>query len=152
MTKAVEDRWRKHYRTGEVQIGPTGIEQSYQRQAPEILEPKLPEPLGPEDQMNGLEASFARDVLRPQEVMGEIRDWCYEPLRFVLSHAIKGKRRATTYTPDFLAISKKFTIYEIKGHMEDDAAVKIKVAAELFPWFEWVLVTRKKGEWVFKGV
>lgn len=136
--KAIEDRWAKHHGVGK---------------APTLdIEPNLPEPIDPETQMNKLEASFARDVLRPQEVMGEIRDWRYEPFKFILAHAVKGKRKTTTYTPDFLAVSKKFTMYEIKGFMRDDAMVKIKVAAELFPWFKWVLVTRKKGEWIFRGV
>ena len=31
---------------------------------------------------------------------------------------------------------------EIKGFMRDDAAVKIKVAAELYPCFRWLLVYR----------
>ncbi len=142
--KAIEDRWRKSSRK-KLDV------ESVQLSEP-VISVQLPEPVILENSMNKLEARFAREVLRPQEIMGEIRDWCYEPFKFILSHALKGKRRGTTYTPDFLAISNKFTIYEVKGHMEDDAAVKIKVAAELFPWFEWILVFRKRGEWIFQGV
>ncbi len=35
-----------------------------------------------------------------------------------------------------------------KGPKEDNARVKIQVAAELFPEFEFVGVQRRKGEWV----
>lgn len=39
-------------------------------------------------------------------------------------------------------------MHEIKGFREDDARVKIKVAARLFPEFAFVGVQRRKGEWV----
>ncbi len=38
-------------------------------------------------------------------------------------------------------------MHEVKGFWEDDARVKIKVAAELFREFEIVGVQRRKGEW-----
>lgn len=42
----------------------------------------------------------------------------------------------TRYTPDFLVMRHDGTLecHEIKGHWEDDALVKIKVAAEKFPF------------------
>jgi len=42
--------------------------------------------------------------------------------------------------------------YEVKGFMRDDAAVKLKVAASLYPWIKFHLVTRKKGEWIIQEV
>jgi len=112
--------------------------------------PELPI-LGSYDPMNKTESKFSQ-YLDQLKAMGEIREWRFEPFKFVLSHSIKGKRRATTYTPDFLTVSKVITIYEVKGFMRDDAAVKIKVAAEMFPWFDWVLAYLLKGEWLFRGV
>lgn len=39
-------------------------------------------------------------------------------------------------------------LHEIKGHWEDDARVKIKVAAEMYPWFVWKAVSEARyGEW-----
>lgn len=52
------------------------------------------------------------------------------------------------YTPDFITVEHfpfKLHAYEVKGFMRDDAAVKIKVAAALFPWISFHLVTRAKG-------
>ena len=44
-------------------------------------------------------------------------------------------------------------IHETKGHWEDDARVKIKVAATLFP-FRFFAITQgrkeKKGQWIFE--
>jgi hypothetical protein len=37
-------------------------------------------------------------------------------------------------------------IHEVKGHWEDDARVKIKVAASLYP-LRFVGITREKGAW-----
>lgn len=52
------------------------------------------------------------------------------------------------YNPDFMVAditgSSQLTAYEVKGHMRDDAAVKIKVAASLFPFIRFVLVWRDR--------
>lgn len=51
------------------------------------------------------------------------------------------------YTPDFFTIGQGIKAYEVKGFMRDDAAVKLKVTASLFPWIKFHLVTRKGGTW-----
>ena len=62
----------------------------------------------------------------------------------------------TFYTPDFVVLdqSGQLEIHEVKGHWEDDARVKIKVAARLFPWMIFLGVTKvpKKagGGWSFE--
>lgn len=50
------------------------------------------------------------------------------------------------YTPDFFQPpieSDRARAFEVKGFMRDDAAVKLKVAAALFPWIRFFLVTRR---------
>lgn len=42
-----------------------------------------------------------------------------------------------------------FEVHEVKGHWEDDARVKIKVAAELYP-FKFIAVRKQKGAWLFE--
>lgn len=59
------------------------------------------------------------------------------------------------YTPDFTVTrdatnghSEPVTAvsaYEVKGFMRDDAAVKLKVAASLYPWIKFHLVSKRKG-------
>jgi hypothetical protein len=57
------------------------------------------------------------------------------------------------FTVDFVAAAGRLPemsmckAYEVKGFMRDDAAVKLKVAASLYPWIAFHLVTRKKGVW-----
>ncbi len=60
----------------------------------------------------------------------------------------------TYYTPDFLVVlpDGRIEFHEVKGFWRDDARVKFKVAAEQFPWFRFVAVTRPKiGGWNFEA-
>lgn len=48
------------------------------------------------------------------------------------------------YWPDFIVhYNDGYEAYEVKGHMRDDAAVKIKVAARAFPSTTFFLVTKR---------
>ena len=58
------------------------------------------------------------------------------------------------YTPDFIvALSPvvqdiaQVLAFETKGFLRDDAGVKIKVAAQQWPWIAFHLVTKRKGGW-----
>ena len=51
------------------------------------------------------------------------------------------------YTPDFSTVGNGIIkVFECKGFMRDDALVKIKVAARLFPWIRFILVTKSDGK------
>lgn len=54
----------------------------------------------------------------------------------------------TFYTADFFVLPKSgyLEVHEIKGHWQDDARVKIKVAASIYP-FKFIAVTRNKDGW-----
>ncbi len=66
------------------------------------------------------------------------------------------------YTPDFIRVwryevkheitAHSILAYEVKGFMRDDAAVKLKVAASLYPWIKFHLVTKKKGSWLIQEI
>lgn len=80
--------------------------------------------------MNKTEAAHAAD-LEMQKRVGDILDYRFQPLRLKLAPDC-------TYEPDFLVLLKDKTIefQEIKGgFITDDALVKVKVAAQMFPWF-----------------
>jgi hypothetical protein len=93
-------------------------------------------------QMNKLEASYASHLALLKNA-GEIHDYKYEPVKLRL--AVK-----TGYTPDFMVIMPDGTIvfHEVKGFWEDDARVKAKVIAEMYPWFFFKAITRKKSQWI----
>ena len=72
----------------------------------------------------------------------DILDWRYDVINLRLADR-------TFYKPDFLVISNstRIEVHEVKGFMRDDANVKLKTAASLFPWFAFYLVRRIKGTW-----
>lgn len=55
----------------------------------------------------------------------------------------------TRYTCDFFVVDSKGHVQgrEVKGFFRDDAKVKIKVAARMFPWIEFQIVTKTKTGW-----
>lgn len=83
-------------------------------------------------EMNKTEQAFA-DELEARKLDGELVWWAFEPFKLRLA-------RLTTYSPDFAVMDTDgtITLYEVKGHWEDDARVKIKVAAERFWMFRFV--------------
>ena len=75
---------------------------------------------------------------------GFILDYVFEPISLKLAFQ-------TRYTPDFMVVfDDRIELHEIKGHWEDDARVKWKVAAKMFPWFRFVAVTWKQKQWTFE--
>ena len=71
-----------------------------------------------------------------------VLDYRYEGITFKLAYR-------TTYTPDFLVVNadKTVTIIEIKGFRRDDAMAKFKIAAQMYPYFRFKMITKKKGDW-----
>ena len=61
----------------------------------------------------------------------------------------------TRYTPDFFVIgsqSGQVVAKEVKGFFRDDAKVKIKVAARMFPWISFELVRKDGHGWKIEHV
>ncbi len=105
----------------------------------------------PGDGMTKLERSFARalgeNILKPP-----YHRWAREPIKVRLA----GR---TWFTPDFGVWfpygPDPFTLIETKGFMRDDAAVKLKVAADLYPEWRWLLVRRAslfRNQWSVREV
>lgn len=86
--------------------------------------------------MNKTEAAYSQH-LEWRLQGGEILWYLFEGMKFRLAPK-------TFYTPDFAVMNVDGTIelHEVKGFWEDDARVKIKVAADMFP-FLFVGVQRK---------
>ena len=75
------------------------------------------------------------------------------PFTDIESQSIKFRLAGRTwYTPDFVARETRMGnvwVFEVKGFMRDDAVVKLKVAASMYPWLTWILVTKGKLGWKF---
>lgn len=106
-------------------------------QAP-IVPPKSATPRG----MNKTEAAWERELKHEQE-RGRIRWFGFEAVTLKLAE------NRCRYTPDFCVVMAdgRIEFHEVKGFWRDDARVKIKVAARLFPWARFVAVTRKGMGW-----
>ena len=92
-----------------------------------------------------LEAAYA-EVLDWRLRAREVQRWMHHALTLKLADDVR-------YTPDFLVVASDGVLecHECKGFMRDDARVKLRVAARLFP-FRFILVTRPKTGWVFETI
>jgi len=88
---------------------------------------------------NKTERAYAQ-TLELRKLAGEIQGYDFEPIKLKLAPL-------TFYTPDFMVIGNEGQIefHEVKGFMEDDAAVKIKTASVIHWYAYFYLVTRAKG-------
>ncbi len=90
----------------------------------------------PPGQMNRTESQYAQrlEILKQG---GHIQWYASEAIKLRLADK-------TFYTPDFLVLASDGLLecHEVKGFWQDDARVKIKVAAEKFP-FRFVAVKKE---------
>lgn len=102
-------------------------------------------PRKPKHGMNKLEQRYA-DILERRYQDRQIKGFGFQRYTFRLADD-------TRYTPDFhvVTLDDVLEFHETKGFMRDDANVKLKVAAEMFP-HPFKLVTLVKSEWVVKDV
>jgi hypothetical protein len=93
---------------------------------------------------NRTEAEYAA-LLESRRQAGEIAWYAFEGVTFKLA-------ADTRYTPDFAVMlaDGRMEMHEVKGFWRDDAKIKIKVAAEMFPFRFVALKKRSKksgGGW-----
>lgn len=91
--------------------------------------------------MNATEASYASH-LEWRKRQGEVLWYAFEAIKLRLADK-------TTLTVDFFVLLADLSLeaHEVKGgHWEDDARVKVKVAAELFP-FRFIAAQKTAGGW-----
>jgi hypothetical protein len=95
-----------------------------------------------EKKMNKTELAFSK-ILEKAKFEGEILRWNFEEISLKIGPN-------TRYIPDFIAVlpNGRWQVFEIKGHLEDDAAVKFKTAAEKYPEISFHMLRRTKGRWV----
>ena len=108
-----------------------------------------PKPVAPpKPKMNKTEARYAAEFLAPQKHGLLIKDWGFERLRIYL-----GNR--TWYWPDFdvVELNDSLTLVEVKGaYVREDAWIKLKIAASMYPHFNVVMAQYIKGQWIVRKV
>ncbi len=93
------------------------------------------------ERMNKTETLYSLE-LADALLDGRILAWWFESIKLRLADR-------TWYTPDFCLLMPdgKLRFVEIKGFLREDAAVKWKVARELYPFFDWLMLRRSKSGW-----
>lgn len=95
--------------------------------------------------MNKTEAAYAQR-LEAMKHSGQILDWKFHVLRVRLADA-------TFYEPDFLVLTaeREIQIHEVKGGFTTDKGqMKVKLCAEVLPWFRVFKCSKKGGEWLIQ--
>ncbi|WP_235872814.1 hypothetical protein [Pseudoxanthomonas winnipegensis] len=94
-------------------------------------------------EMNKTEAAYAQH-LDARIAAGEVLWWKFEAIRLQLAPK-------TTLTVDFFVqlANSELEAHEVKGYWEEDARVKVKVAAALFP-FRFIAVQKDGSSWKFE--
>lgn len=90
--------------------------------------------------MNRLERDYY-EALRLGQQVGEIEWFAFDAIKLRLADN-------TFYIADFFVMRAggRLEVHEVKGFWEEDARLKIKVAAEIYP-FQFFGVTRERGAW-----
>jgi hypothetical protein len=94
----------------------------------------------PAGQMNRTEQAYAAH-LELLKASGDVLWWKFEGVKLRLAHN-------TFYTCDFMLLKRdgQVCMDEVKGFMTDDAAVKIKVAASIYP-FQFRIIRKSGSMW-----
>ncbi|MCK9468224.1 MAG: DUF1064 domain-containing protein [Porticoccaceae bacterium] len=94
--------------------------------------------------MNQTESAYEGELLVRQRA-GEVVWYRFEGVKLRLADN-------TFYTPDFAVMlaDGQLEMHEVKGHWTDDARVKIKVAAEMYP-FRFIAIRRERGSWLVEA-
>lgn len=100
--------------------------------------------------MNQTEAAFAEE-LELRKRCGEIIAWAFESVKFKIADD------RCWFTTDFMVVESNtergILFVDVKGGgpVEEDALVKIKVAATTYPMFRFAFATRAGGGWVWRS-
>lgn len=96
-------------------------------------------------EMNKTERAYS-ELLDTRKLI-DVAAWWFESWTFKLAHDCR-------YTPDFAVLLRDGSIelHECKGHMEDDALVKLKVAARMLPFVVRLARIAEQGRWKIEEV
>ncbi len=117
---------------GDAHVLVTGGDPATAKVVPAPDGPSIRQRQGP--QLNKTEAAFSAHIraLFPSSLIFD------QAVTLVLANGLR-------YTPDvfFPGTGVRPAFYEVKGFMRDDAAAKLKMAAEVHRWADFFLVSRK---------
>ena len=134
----------------------TGDWAKRKREAIERL-PSILSLLGVESLPNGVRAKVT-----PGTPNGWEQEWlnrCYRITRAMFQPIQFQLAPGAWYTPDVVSIDpfgedgrNKVICWEVKGFMREAAALRLKVVADKYPDFEFMIVRKVKGNWISEKV
>ena len=98
--------------------------------------------------MNKTEASYARTILEPGLMVGEILWYAFEPFKLRLGPK-------NFYTPDFgvMTSDRRLQLHEVKAvwstgkvGFKEDARQKIRDAAQCYPFFQFIVAAKRSSK------
>jgi hypothetical protein len=138
-----EDQLQVLLKQGSVSVGPAQVAiVPISSHAPSTLLTAPPIRLrGHAGKMNKTEAEYAQ-LLEARLYAGDIHWYRFEGMKLRLADN-------TFFNVDFAVLmpDRNLQFHEVKGFMRDDANVKIKVAAEQYP-FDFHVIRKVKGQWI----
>lgn len=104
-------------------------------------------PLDLEEKPHKLDGMNKTEALFSAELDQLVREGIVNRYYFA-SHKFRLAKK-TWYCPDFVVerYGHRVECVEIKGFLRDDAAVKFKVAREMYPAYKWRMIRRTKTGW-----
>lgn len=100
--------------------------------------------------MNKLETRFASEVLDARLAAKEIDGYEFEGVKLRLASP-SGEVKSAWYTPDFPTWQEgDLVVYEVKGFWREAGRLRLKFAAQRFPFITFIAVQRKKGVWLYE--
>ncbi len=88
--------------------------------------------------------------LKIMKLAGEIQDYWYHAIRLKVGG--KGENTRTSwYTPDFMVLTNDHTLemIEVKGYKRNAEMVRIRAAADLYP-YDFIVASKPKQSWIFE--
>lgn len=141
-------------------ISPADLPPKYQAQVAAQLQPPDLRPGGtltflppPKKRLR----QSSRELNKTETAFGEyLRRICGQDVT-IHSQAITVRlANGLRYTPDYVVVAgPKVTVYEVKGpYAREDSIVKLKVAASVYPWMDFMLAWRQSrtSDWQFQTV
>lgn len=113
--------------------------------APRATEPKREREAADEPQMNGWETEYG-ELLERRKQAGEVLWYGFGMIRLRIG-------KGCMYKPDYFVVLSSGVVecHEVKGFMREAARVRLRVAAERYP-FRFVVCRKVDGEWRFEDV
>lgn len=96
----------------------------------------------PGEPCNSWECDYAGMLAVLQVHDKSVAAWGYQPIRFRIAGGC-------FFTPDFVVryADGRIVAVDVKGYMREAARIRIRIAAEKYPWMQFIVARKKHEKW-----